>query len=199
MGADGKMQALNNALREMVPHLVEVAGQNPHAEVLVRVIAFSSGARWHLAEPTPVEDLVWVDLEAVGYTDLGAALRLLVEELRVPPMPERALPPALVLVSDGLPTDDWRAGLGALMDEPWGHRAVRMAVGIGRDADLEVLQRFIGPGELAPVTANNPEQLVRLMRWASTHASRVASALVGPADTVLPRSAIGDESSELVW
>ncbi len=114
---------------------------------------------------------MWEDLEAGGYTDLGAALRELATKLRVPPMEERALPPAVVLISDGMPTDDYRAALGRLLDEPWGLRAVRMAVGIGREVDREVLQRFIGPDGGEPVSANNPEQLVRMIRWATTHAS----------------------------
>ena len=181
MAADGKMQALNTALRETIPHLVDIAGQNPHARVLVRVVAFATGARWHLADPTAVEELVWHDLAAGGYTDLGAALTLLAGELHVPPMEERALPPAIVLISDGLPTDDFQAGLARLLAEPWGRRAVRMAVGIGRDADRDALQRFIGDGDIGPVTANDPEQLVRLIRWASIHAGRVASTLT-PAD-----------------
>src|SRR5262245_14819027 len=35
MASDGKMQALNTALRETIPHLVDVAAQNPHADVLL--------------------------------------------------------------------------------------------------------------------------------------------------------------------
>jgi len=61
-----------------------------------------------------------------------------------------------------------------------GRQAVRIAVGIGRDADIEVLERFMGSAEFGPVTANNPEQLVKMIRWASTHASRVASNLIAP-------------------
>ena len=113
MASDGKMQALNNAIRETIPHLVDVASQNPHARMLVRVIAFASGARWHIAEPVPVEQLRWTDLVAHGYTDLGAAISLLSEQLRVPPMEERALPPAVLLISDGMPTDDFKPALGA--------------------------------------------------------------------------------------
>ena len=41
---------------------------------LFRAVAFSTGARWHVADPTPVERLTWEDLHAGGYTDLGAAL-----------------------------------------------------------------------------------------------------------------------------
>ena len=90
-------------------------------------------------------------------------------------------------------------GLSRLLDEPWGQRAVRMAVGIGRDADHDVLQRFIGPGELRPVTANNPEQLVRMIRWATIHAGRVASTLTGADRIVEPEATIGGALSETVW
>jgi uncharacterized protein YegL len=193
MAADGKMQALNVAVREMIPHLVDVASQNPHAAMFVRAIAFSTGARWHIADRVPIEQLVWTNLEAGGYTDLGAALDLVHGEMLVPPMEERALPPAMLLVSDGMPTDDWRAALARLLEVPWAARAVRMAVGIGRDADHNVLTEFIADPAREPVTAANPEQLVRMIRWASTHASRLASALSGA--TELEEETI----SETVW
>src|SRR5204862_444036 len=83
---------------------------------------------------TPVEQVRWVPLQAGGYTDLGAALTLLSTHLTTPPMEERALPPALVLVSDGQPTDDLEAGLARLVQAPFGAAAVRLAVAIGADA-----------------------------------------------------------------
>jgi uncharacterized protein YegL len=200
MAADGKMQALNNAIRETLPHLVDVANQNPHAAVLVRSIAFSSGARWHIEQPTTVDQLEWQDLTTGGYTDLGAALDLLALQLAPPAIEERALPPAILLISDGMPTDDYKPAMGRFLDEPMGRRAVRMAVGIGRDADLEVLERFVGSSGNGALTANNPEQLVRMIRWASTHASRVASNLVSSSQMVSPMSEddIADPA-ELIW
>jgi uncharacterized protein YegL len=196
MAADGKMQALNNAVREMLPHLESVSAQNPHAELLVRSIAFASGARWHVAEPVAPADLRWEDLSAEGYTDLGAALELLATELEIPPMPRRALPPAILLVSDGLPTDDADAGLEKLVATAWGAHAVRTAVAIGRDADVPGLQRFMGAPDAEPLTASNPEQLVRCLRWASVHAGLAAStAATGSAE--LPETP--DASSELIW
>lgn len=199
MAADGKMAALNNAIRETLPHLVDVADQNPHAQVLVRIIRFARGAEWHLSVPTPVRDLRWNDLESGGYTDLGAAFDLLIPELRTPPMEDRALAPALLLVSDGMPTDDYHAALARLLDEPMGGRAVRMAVGIGRDVDLAVLEQFCASQEHGPVTANNPEQLVRMIRWASTHASRIASQLA-PLTSSMPLGAnVLSANSEMIW
>jgi uncharacterized protein YegL len=176
MGVDGKIQALNNAIREAIPHMRQVADENPNAQVLVRAVRFSSGAQWHIAQPTDVSAFSWADLTADGVTDLGHALTMVAQQLRIPPMSDRALPPVLVLISDGQPTDDWQKGLQSLMDLPWGKKAVRVAIAIGEDADHETLQRFIGHAEMKPFQANNPEALVRAIKWVSTAVLKSASA-----------------------
>ncbi len=175
METDGKIQSLNNAIRETLPHMQTVADENPNAEVLVRALKFSTGAQWHVSQPTPVADFKWVDLQTSGVTDLGRALNMLAEQMRIPPMEDRALPPVLVLISDGCPTDDFQQGLQALMNEQWGRKAVRIAIAIGEDADTDVLQKFIGHPEMQPLQANNPEELVRHIKWVSTAVLKAAS------------------------
>jgi len=91
-------------------------------------------------------------------------------------MTDRALPPVLVLISDGQPTDDMNAGLSALMQLPWGKKAVRIAIAIGEDADYELLQQFIGNPDVKPLQANNPEALVRSIKFVSTAVLQAASA-----------------------
>ena len=108
-------------------------------------------------------------------TDMGAALRLVAEQLKMPPMTDRAFPPVLVLISDGQPTDDFDAGLKVLMSQPWGKKAVRIAIAIGQDADPGVLQKFIGNPELKPLQANNSEALVKYIKWVSTAVVKSAS------------------------
>src|SRR5579863_2302987 len=54
MKANGKIQALNIAIREAIPALQQAARDNPEAQVLVRALRFSRGAQWHIAVPTPV-------------------------------------------------------------------------------------------------------------------------------------------------
>jgi uncharacterized protein YegL len=174
MGGE-KIQQLNFAIREAIPAMQDTAAENPNAQVLVRALAFSDGARWHIAGPTPVEDFKWTDVAAGGVTDMGRALTMVAEQLRIPPMTDRALPPVLVLVSDGQPTDDFGSGLKSLTDQPWGQKAVRLAIAIGRDADLDVLSKFIGNSEVKPVLANNSPALVRYIRWASTAVLKAAS------------------------
>lgn len=176
MGVDGKIQSLNTAIKEAIPNMQAVADENPNAQVLVRALKFSSGAQWHVSQPTDIADFRWTDLIADGVTDMGKALEMLAEQLKIPPMTDRALPPVLVLISDGQPTDDYAKGIQAVMDQAWGKKAVRIAIAIGEDADHEVLQKFIGHPELKPFQANNPEALVRHIRWVSTAVLKSASA-----------------------
>lgn len=210
MGVDGKIQSLNTAIREAIPHMQEIADDNPNAEVLVRALRFSSGAQWHVTQPTPISDFRWEDLNADGVTDMGRALRMVADQLKMPPMTDRALPPVLVLLSDGQPTDDFAGGLKTLMDEPWGKKAVRIAIAIGGDADHEVLEKFIGHPELKPLQANNPEALVRHIKWVSTAVLKAASSPSSQAGAPssrgsnvpipnIPEPADGPSSSVDVW
>ncbi len=168
MARDGKIQALNTAVREALPHMREVAAGNPYARPFVRVMRFATGAQWQAGNAVPLESFTWSDLDAGGITDLGAALHLLTDELSGSGMPVRALPPVIILVSDGRPTDDFDSGIAALDAIPLGQKAIRLAIAIGRDADREILRRFVGNASVPILEANTPEALARQVRWAST-------------------------------
>lgn len=172
MQADGKMASLNNAIKEAIPEMCKVADDNPFAKMLVRVICFSDGATWKVSTPTHVKEFHWTDLEAGGITDMGAAFTKVAEELAVDRMPERGYPPVLVLISDGQPNDDWKKGLKRLTEQPWGKKASRIAIAIGRDADHEPLKAFVGNVEIPVLQANNPQDLVKYIKWASTVLSK---------------------------
>jgi uncharacterized protein YegL len=182
MAAAGKMQALNQAIRQSLPGMAAVARDNPEARVLVRAVSFADRAAWHIETPTPVDQLEWRDLQAGGITAMGAALELVAAALQTPPMEVRALPPVLVLISDGQPTDDFAGGLEALRRVPWAQKAVRLAIALGHDADLEVLQRFIGTEPATagrsprrPLQAGNATSLAQYIQWASTAVVGAAS------------------------
>lgn len=168
MSENGKIEALNNAMREVVPAMRKAAEGNPEVQFYVRVIRFATGATWHVANPTPLSEFKWTDLTAEGETDLGQAFALLAQDLRSISENTRQLPPQIILVSDGGPTDDWKGALAALLSVPWGKRSVRQAIAIGQDADHETLRKFIDNVERPVLRADNAEQLVRYFRYVST-------------------------------
>lgn len=165
-----KIESLNYAIENAIPAMVQVADENPNADLQLRVITFSSGAAWHIEHPTPVRDFRWSPLEADGITDLGRALDLLCDALEIENMPPRGLPPVVVLLSDGQPTDNYEPALERLQRLPWGSRAVRISIAIGDDADLKVLQQFMGGDsrETKPLVAKNAPDLVKFIKWATT-------------------------------
>jgi uncharacterized protein YegL len=182
MQVDGKMAQLNNAIKEAIPDMRKVEAENPFAKILVRAVKFSNGAQWHISQPLPVADFTWADLEADGVTDMGAGFVKLAEQLTVDKMGSRGFPPVLVLITDGMPTDDWKKGLKQLMEQPWGKRATRIAIAIGRDADHEPLKAFVGNVERPILQANNPQDLVNYIQWASAAVSK--SVIAPPSQTV---------------
>jgi uncharacterized protein YegL len=201
MSINGKIGALNFAVHEAIPEMRQAAGENASAQLLVRVITFSTGAQWHVRIPTPIEQFEWSDVTANGVTDLGAALRMVARELQTPPMPERAMQPVLALVSDGLPTDDWRDGLHAVDNTPWGPKTIRVAVSIGQDADAAMLKEFLANPEMEPLQADNPTQLARAIRWTSTVAVRAAStpAAGGVSGRPAAPPPAGDDDNSVIW
>ncbi len=169
-----KIQIVNNAIQDCIPEMVSAADNNPNAQLLVRALKFSSGASWITANPVPIEDYAWDPMDAGGVTDLGKACDLLAAQLAMPPMPSRALPPVVVLLSDGQPTDDYKTALNKLKALPWFKKAVKIAISIGQDADDDVLVEFVGNRELV-LQANNAAALAKMIKWASTTASMVSA------------------------
>jgi uncharacterized protein YegL len=198
-----KMASLNYAMRSLVPALRDVAEDNPETDLRLRVLAFSTGTRWHEPGPTPIDAFVWHDLVAGGETDMGAALREVGGVLTPEEMSGRQLPPVVVLISDGFPSDDFEAGLAALMAAPYGGKSVRVAVAIGQDADPDVLDAFIGNPEFRPLRANNAQDLVARIRWATT---AVVKAVSSPTTDPRPLASLGeraaieiDATSDVLW
>jgi uncharacterized protein YegL len=129
-----KMQALNTALRAMLPHLLRWEREQLQAQLLVRILGFATEPRWHVPEPTPVAELNarWRDLEYVrwGWTNMGPAFEAVGEVLEPDRLETRALRPAILLVTDGLPTDppgDFERGLAALTRHAAGRLSLRLA------------------------------------------------------------------------
>ena len=139
-----KIGIVNNTIQECIPQMRSAAENNPNAQLMIRALQFSTGASWITTNPIPVEDYSWETMDAEGLTSLGKAFDLLAAQLSIPPMPERALPPVVILLSDGQLTDDYKESLEALKKLPWFRTAVKIDISIGQDADDDVLLEFAG-------------------------------------------------------
>lgn len=179
--AGDRIGAVNHAIQECIEPMREEAAGNPNAQLYIHTLKFASGASWVTAEPVPIEEFAWEDVEASGITDMGKAFELLAGRLSMPPMPARALPPVIVLLTDGYPTDDWKRPLEKLLKMPWGKKAVKVAIAIGKDAERSVLEAFTGNPE-AVLDAGNPEVLTHFIKWASTVASAVSNPTSNPVE-----------------
>jgi uncharacterized protein YegL len=172
MRVQGKIKALNEAISEAIPHMQMVARENPQASVFVNAIHFSDEARWMEERLTPVSEFRWQNIEAGGATALGEALTMVGDVLQPPLMTDRALPPVIALVTDGLPTDDFQAGLNHLFSKTWGRRAKRIVIAIGEDSASDEAKAFFRAftenDSIKPFQANNPEALKEAVRWVST-------------------------------
>jgi len=204
-----KIGSLNFAIREALPAMVSVAEENPNVKVLIRTLKFGQGAQWHHSQPTEVKDFRWTDLAATDNgTDMGKAMEELAKVLKMPPMESRSVPPVLVLLSDGQPTDVFSKGLRTLMEEPWAKKAVRIAIAIGEDADLDCLQKFIGHNERKPIEVRNAPSLVGMIRWVSTVVLKSVSSpqsrlldqtVSGPSIPAPPQLNINNAADQDVW
>ena len=170
-----KIATVNRAIKACIDPLKDAADDNHEAQMYVRAMKFSCGASWHTTE-TKIEDFQWHDLEADGWTDTGAALKLMAQELSVERMGQRALPPVIILMSDGEATDDYETGINELLSHRWGKKAVRIAIAIGSDANVSELSKFCSnPQENPPLIADRASELVRYIKWASVEVSKSVS------------------------
>ena len=166
----------------MLPHLLRWEREQLQAQLLVRILGFATEPRWHVPEPTPVAELNarWRDLEYVrwGWTNMGPAFEAVGEVLEPGRLETRALRPAILLVTDGLPTDPpggFERGLAALTRHAAGRLSLRLAVAIGRDANSEPLDRFRSRD--APVlVAETIDVIVDRLVAASIAVSRMSEA-----------------------
>jgi uncharacterized protein YegL len=164
MAANGKIQALNQAVREMITAFAEE--EDTRAEIQVAVITFGDG-QVNVHQPfRPAKEIQWQNMGAQGDTPLGMALTLVTEYLEDHKLiPSRAYRPTVILVSDGQPNDEWETPLAHLTNSERGKKAMRFALAIGDDAETAMLQRFLNNPESRVFAAHESRQIKQFFRW----------------------------------
>ena len=172
MGQDGKIKVLNESATRMISSFA--ATNSTHGEITVGVITFGDNAALLHQPVVPATQLRWADLSP-GNTPMGQAFALAVSVLDdEQAVSEGAYRPAIVLVSDGMPTDDWQEPLAKLTQSRRGSKAVRLAVAVGTDvgtAAHRVLEQFVSPG-FRVFPAEEAERLRHFFQWVTLSVSQ---------------------------
>lgn len=164
MNEDGKIEALNHSIRDMIKSFSEEA--RVRAEIRVGMISFSGeSAKTHLPLAPANKILDIQPLAAAGGTPMGKAFDLareLIEDKEQ--IDSRAYKPVLILVSDGQPTDDWEKSFDSLCKSERAQKATRFALAIGNDADEEMLKKFGNDPESPFFRAHQARDIHRFFR-----------------------------------
>ena len=203
-----KIQSVNNAMHELENLLRNESRKNPSAQVNIRILTFGGAtSQWHVRDRVDVEQFRYNDINSVdGMTPLGHALGVLCDVLGSDKMPSRGLKPIVVLLSDGWPNDTWEPNLNRLLSLPWGEKAIKIAIAIGKDADKDVLAKFTTDPDLV-LNANTSTDLKNFIKWTSTlvthttqHATQTDSygRQCAAIRTPLPQTMLNDNSDDLI-
>lgn len=181
-----KIGSVNEAIENVLPMIGEISDENPDAEINVAALEFSTGTHWLYDEPKEAKEFIWQKVEADGLTSLGEACEELNKKLSrnggFMSSPSGCFAPAIILLSDGGPTDNFEGGLKSLQGNSWYKNAIKIAVSIGNDADKEVLKQFTGSSE-AVITVHNIEALKKMIRIIAITSSQIGSKSTSATDT----------------
>jgi uncharacterized protein YegL len=173
-----KIGSVNDAIENVLPIIGEISDENPDAEINVAALEFSTGTRWLYDEPKDAKEFIWQQVEAEGLTSLGEACEELNKKLSrtggFMSSPSGCYAPAIILLSDGGPTDNFEKGLKLLQGNSWFKNAIKIAIAIGDDADKDVLTQFTGTNE-AVFTVHNIEALKQIIRVVAVTSSQIGS------------------------
>lgn len=148
MNENGRIGTLNSAVSEMIEKFKGLDSTN--AQISVAVVTFGGEAKVHTSLK-PATEISLNAMTANGMTPLGAALNIakgLIEDKEV--ITSRAYRPIVVLVSDGIPNDNWRGPLEQFKTEGRTAKCYRMAMGIGvgeNSEEYRMLKSFINEEE----------------------------------------------------
>lgn len=191
-----KINELNLALREMLTALNNV--NDIRGKFQLCVISFGGDVK--VIQPlADIEGMMIPELSSSGNTPMGEAFNLvkeMIEDREI--VSSRVYAPTIVLISDGIPTDcsediynskkyeNWEA-LWNLHNGERSSKSQRLALGIGSDADYEMLKEYIKNPEIPVFKANNASGITKFFKWVTlSTVARMNSVNPNVTSTVAP-------------
>lgn len=158
-----KIDILNRCVKEMLN--LFSASDFTALQIQCQVITFGGTVKEHIPLKA-AKDIVWSPLNAGGGTPMGMAFDMvgsIIEDKTK--IGSRAYRPAIILVSDGIPTDNWTGPLKRLI-EGRGGKADRMALFIGDEQGKGVISRFLGEEHKEKFfTAKNAKEIINFFNF----------------------------------
>jgi len=157
------IEQVKNGMQSLVAGL----RQDPYAleTAYLSVITFSATVQ-ELVPLTELTQFQTPTLSASGGTSLGAGLSLLTECARRDVSKASVTHkgdwrPMVFVMTDGKPTDDWRAGLACFQQEKWG-----VVVGCAIDGgDTDVLGQIAGQGAVVQLNTSDSAAMGAFFKW----------------------------------
>lgn len=134
-----KISALNDSMENIIIDLQEKAFNGKKIDIVV--LSFARDVTWMYDKPINILDFNWKPLTASGMTSLGKACCELAKNISTYPANNENT--AIVLLSDGCPTDDYDEGIMELRNLQIFNNADKFAIALGDNADLQTLIRFV--------------------------------------------------------
>jgi len=168
-----KINSVNVAIRESIPELQKISS-GPDADIKVAALKFADSAEW-LCAPTDVENFNLSNMIADGWTAFGDALVELNKKLSREEYlkTDRALAcPVILLISDGEPTQTnppWEDSLRELEKNKYFKAAIKIALAVGKDANIDILAKFTKNKEAVFMIHNNYDlkKLIKIVSFTS--------------------------------
>lgn len=170
-----KMGELNTVMEELIPEIRKVGEAD--TDVKIAVLTFSTGVKWMYKAPISVEEFQWSRLEANGVTSMGEAFSELSNRMSRNGFlnsPSLSFAPVIFLMTDGYPSDDYKKGLESLQTNSWYKFGLKAALGIGNEANDEMLAEFTGSKDTV-VHAYSGNQLAQMIKIVAVTASQIGS------------------------
>jgi len=133
---------LNKAVEAMIAEFKKAETMETFIKLSIITFGSENGVDLHTSL-TEVSKIDFQPLNVAGATPMGTAFKMakaMIEDKEI--FKGRDYRPAIVLLSDGAPTDDWEQPLNDFISNGRSSKCDRMAVAIG-SADESVLRKFI--------------------------------------------------------
>ena len=179
-----KMGELNTVMEELIPEIRRVGEAD--TDVKIAVLTFGTQVRWMYAEPISIEDFEWSRLRADGVTNMGEAFKELNTRMSRNSFlnsPSLSFAPVIFLMTDGYPSDDYKEALAELSTNSWYKFGLKAALGIGQEANDEMLAEFTGSPDTV-VHAYSGGQLAAMIKIIAVTSAQIGSKSMTLSDDV---------------